>query len=139
MYIFFLIGSGFNSSSVSSSLLSQATLRPANGVQDSYSSCLSQHGTDPQDLERAARLYRSAATHSEASFTWSGWFLFFTTIIVVDTTSILISENGLRMTIKSLFTRPTNRKLFFMLVYKEKQILLPISMSTPLYVSQSVY
>jgi len=65
-------GSGFNSSSVSSSLLSQATLRPANGVQDSYSSCLSQHGTDPQDLERAARLYRSAATHSEASFTWSG-------------------------------------------------------------------
>ena len=66
-------------------------------------------------------------------------FFFFTTIIVVDTTSILISENGLRMTIKSLFTHPTNRKLFFMLVYKEKQILLPISISTPLYVSQSVY
>ena len=46
-------------------------MRPVNGIQDSYSSCLSQ-GTDPQDLERAARLYRSAATHSEASFTWSG-------------------------------------------------------------------
>jgi len=64
-------GSGFNSSSAASSLLSQASTRSMNEGQDSYSSSLSQ-GTDPQDLERAARLYRSAATHSEASFTWSG-------------------------------------------------------------------
>jgi len=30
------------------------------------------HGSEPQDLERAARLYRSAASHCEASCTWSG-------------------------------------------------------------------
>ena len=51
-----------------------------NEGQDSYSSSLSQ-GTDPQDLERAARLYRSAATHSEASFTWSGQFLRYATYL----------------------------------------------------------
>ena len=32
------------------------------------------HGSEPQDLERAARLYRSAASHCEASCTWSGKF-----------------------------------------------------------------
>ena len=31
-----------------------------------------QQGTNPQDLEKAARLYRSAASHCEASCTWSG-------------------------------------------------------------------
>ena len=40
-------------------------------IGDQEASGFSQ-GTNPQDLEKAARLYRSAASHCEASCTWSG-------------------------------------------------------------------
>ena len=41
-------------------------------AQDSMAGLALPHGSDPQELERAARLYRSAASHCEASCTWSG-------------------------------------------------------------------
>ena len=57
------------SGSVTTSFKSASSLSHAH---DPMASLALPHGSDPQELERAARLYRSAASHCEASCTWSG-------------------------------------------------------------------